>query len=130
MPLIARKFKDLNLAMTIHPVTGDISKLTDEDAIKASLKLLILTKHYERPFHSEIGCNVGAMLFNLANPITAANIKQSILTCVANFEPRVNVTNVTVVPHNSLSSYDVTVEFFIVNLPSPFTLDVVLERLR
>lgn len=125
-----RIFSDLDLNFTAHPVTKDISRRYDENAIKASLKNLILTSNYERPFHSEIGSQVRALLFEPATPMTRALLERSIEDLVTNFEPRVQLINVQADVSDENNAVYISVEFKIVNTERPLTLELVLERTR
>ena len=124
-----RNFSDLDLNFTAHPVTKDIVLRYDENSIKTSLKNLILTSNYERPFHSEIGSPIKRLLFEPATPMLGVVIKRAIVDVVNNFEPRVQLldVNVQVSDNNSIL---VNIEFKIVNTERPLTLDLVLERTR
>ena len=110
-------------------MTKDIVLRYDENSIKTSLKNLILTSNYERPFHSEIGSPIKRLLFEPATPMLGVVIKRAIVDVVNNFEPRVQLldVNVQVSDNNSVL---VNIEFKIVNTETPLTLDLVLERTR
>lgn len=125
-----RIFSDLDLNFTAHPVTKDIARRYDENAVKTSLKNLILTQNYERPFHSEIGSQVRALLFEPANSMTTTLMKKSIIDLVNNFEPRVKLIDVICNISEENNSLYVTIEFKIINTERPLTLDLVLERTR
>ena len=125
-----RTFSDLDFNFTAHPVTGDIVRRFDENAIKSSLKNLILTSNYERPFHSEIGSPIKRLLFEPATPMTQVLIQRAIIDTVNNFEPRVELLNVDVVVSADTYEVYVTVEFRIVNTTQPLTLELTLERTR
>lgn len=125
-----RIFSDLDLNFTAHPVTKDIVRRFDENAVKSSLKNLILTANYERPFHSEIGSPIRALLFEPASPLIIASMKKAIWDMVNNFEPRVVLLNVDVRYIPDSNELGVTIEFTIVNTERPLTLDLVLERTR
>lgn len=125
-----RIFSDLDLNFTSHPVTGDVSMRYDENAIKASVKNLIMTKNYERKFHSEIGTPISGLLFDLATPLLGITIQRVITDLINNFEPRVKLINVRVDVSPDNNSVYVTVIFNILNTQRPITLDVVLERTR
>lgn len=125
-----RIFSDLDLNFTAHPVTKDIVLRYDENAIKTSLKNLILTSNYERPFHSEIGSPIKRLLFEPASPMLAVVIKRAIVDVVNNFEPRVELLDVNVDVANDSNAIRITVEFKIVNTERPLSLDLVLERTR
>ena len=124
-----RTFSDIDLNFTAHPVTKDIALRYDENAIKTSLKNLILTSNFERPFHSEIGSPIKRLLFEPITPMLGVVVKRAIVDTVNNFEPRVQLldVNVKVSDNNSIR---VNIEFKIVNTERPLTLDLVLERTR
>lgn len=125
-----RIFSDLDFMFTAHPVTKDVSRRYDENAIKASLKNLILTSNFERPFHSEIGSQVRAMMFEPASPMLAQMLRRAIIDVVNNFEPRVYLNDVKVNFSPDNNSVYISVEFKILNTERPITLDLVLERTR
>jgi len=124
-------FSDLDLNFGIHPVTKDLIKLTGEDAIKASLKNLILTNHYERPFEPDIGSNIRYSLFENLSPLTAINITKFIEETVDNFESRVSLDNVEVVADYANNGYEVHISYFLKNSSAALVdVNLFLERLR
>lgn len=125
-----RTFSDLDFNFTAHPVTGDIVRRFDESAVKNSLKNLILTSNYERPFHSEIGSPIKRLLFEPATPMLQVMLQKAISDTVNNFEPRVELLNVDVVVSEDTYEVYVSIEFRIVNTTQPLTLDLTLERTR
>jgi phage baseplate assembly protein W len=125
-----RTFSDIDLNFTAHPVTNDITRRFDENAIKTSLKNLILTSNYERPFHSEIGSPIKRLLFEPATPMLEAMVQRAIVDVVNNFEPRVQLLDVKVNLSPDTNSLYVFIEFKIVNTERPLSLDLVLERTR
>lgn len=125
-----RTFSDLDLNFTAHPVTGDISRRYDDNAIKASLKNLILTNHHERPFHSEIGTPIRQMLFEPFTPLLATSIQRAVFDVVNSFEPRVNLDDVQVRDDTDNNSIVISITYRILNTQRPATLDISLERTR
>ena len=125
-----RTFRDLDLNFTIHPVKKDINAHKNEYAIINSIKNLILTNHYERPFQPEIGSNIRRLLFEQVDSITSAQIEREINEVIGNFEPRAQVTRVEVIPSPNENLYKVLLEFFIINNTSPITINFFLERIR
>ena len=121
---------DLDLNFIVHPVRKDIAKKVDEEAVKQSVKNLVLTKYFERPFQPELGCGVHSLLFDNMTPITTQNIKRSIEQVINNYEPRVELLNVDVVPKYEQNTYEVTIVFALRNRERPVTLVVILERTR
>lgn len=130
MARYTRVFSDLNLNFTPHPVTGDISLKYDEDSIKQSLRNLLQIRHYEKPFHSEIGSPLRELLFELITPMTGPVARRAIIDLVANFEPRVNLIDVDVIPSPENNSLYVNIVFKIVNTEQPLSLELILERTR
>lgn len=125
-----RLFSDLDFNFTAHPVTKDVSRKFDENAIKTSVKNLILTRHYERPFHSEIGSQVRSLMFEPATPMLGIMMRQAIVDVINNFEPRVQLIDVIVNVSDDTNEVYVTIEFKVINTERPLTLDFTLERTR
>ena len=124
-------FKDISLSFAKHPVTGDIARLSDVDAVKRSVRNLINTNFYERPFHPEIGSDIRATLFEPVSPSTANLLARHVEDCITNFEPRVELSNVIVRGDIDQNRYEVTIEFYVANSPAELqALDIFLERLR
>jgi phage baseplate assembly protein W len=126
----ARQYKDLDLSFNIHPVRKDINKHVDEQAVINSIKNIILTNHYERPFDPDFGSNIRAMLFENLDSITAISLEREILQSIENFEPRVRVSKVSAIPDYDNNGYSVKLEFLIVNLTNPITIQFFLQRVR
>jgi phage baseplate assembly protein W len=125
-----RSFKDLDLNFQIHPIRKDINLHKNEIAIINSVKNLILTNHYERPFQPELGSNIRRLLFENVDSFMAAQIEREIQETVTNFEPRVRVTKVVATVSPDENRYNVEMEFFVVNNPNPITINFFLERVR
>ena len=87
--MATRTYTDIDLNFTRHPVTGDVALKYDASAIKAAVKHLVMTRFYERLFHSEIGTPVSDLLFELASPSLSIRLKKSIADVINNYEPRV-----------------------------------------
>jgi len=109
---------------------ADVVKRYDEQAIKASVRNLILTSNYERPFHPEIGTQINSLLFEPATPMLSAVLERTIRTAINNFEPRVDLTDVQCVVNEDNNSVDVSIIFTILNTQTPQLLNLVLERTR
>jgi phage baseplate assembly protein W len=125
-----RLFADLDLNFTAHPVTKDIVLRYDDAAIKESIKNLVLTANYERPFHSEIGTPINSLLFENNTPALPLLVQRIITDTINNFEPRAQLLQVDVVSSADDNYLDVTITFTILNTTRPITLTLVLERTR
>ena len=125
-----RVYSDLDFMFTAHPVTKDVTRRYDENAVKTALKNLILTRNFERPFHSEIGSPIRALLFEPASPMLDVTLQRAIIDVVNNFEPRVVLTDVQVNSSPDTNSVYVSIYFKLKNTERPLTLDLTLERTR
>jgi phage baseplate assembly protein W len=91
-----RTYKDLDLDFTRHPVTNDVVKIEDVNAVKRSVRNLVNTQFYERPFHPELGCGVRDLLFENFTPMTGIFIRRKIEEVLVNYEPRANISSIAV----------------------------------
>tara|TARA_R110002096_G_scaffold330618_1_gene524696 strand:+ start:2086 stop:2526 length:441 start_codon:yes stop_codon:yes gene_type:complete len=126
-----RQYTDLDLFFAKKATSKDISKVTDIQAVKRSIRNLVLTNHYEKPFHPEIGSGVRDILFEPMTPLTAHILTRKIEDVIENFEPRAKLIAVRALPKLDRNEYEVTIEFLVVNAPTELVdLTVFLERLR
>lgn len=125
-----RTFSDINLLFTTNPVTGDILKKVDEEAIKASVKSLIMTSNYERPFHPEIGCQINSLLFENFNPVTREVMKKTVRDVINKFEPRVDLDDVIITDESDRNDISLEIRFRIKNSERPIVLKTILTRVR
>lgn len=126
----AQIYKDINLSFARHPLTGDIAFLTDIEAVKRSVRNLINTNFYERPFHPEIGSDVRSILFEPVSPPVANVLQRNIEDVIKNFEPRAELISVDVVPNIDANAYAANIKFYVVNSPTAVEVNIFLERLR
>ena len=126
-----RQYTDLDLFFAKKATSKDISKVTDVQAVKRSIRNLILTDHYEKPFHPEIGSGIRGLLFELMSPITGNVLARVIEDVIENYEPRAKLIGVRVYPDMDRNAYEVTIEFYVINSQTELVdLTVMLERLR
>jgi phage baseplate assembly protein W len=127
---MAELFSDLNLAFTAHPVTGAVTRKTDRDAVRQSVKSLVLTNFYERPFKPDIGCSIRNYLFELWTPATRQQMENAVIEVIKNYEPRAKLLRVAISDKPDMNSLVVSIAFTVRNDPTPVVLDVILERVR
>ena len=126
-----RQYVDLDLFFGKKTSNRDISDVTDVQAVKRSIRNLVLLNSFEKPFHPEIASGVRDMLFELMTPVTAALLARQVQDVIENFEPRARLVGVRAIPDYDKNSYSVTVEFYVVNTPTELVdLTIFLERLR
>ena len=126
-----RQYTDLDLFFGKKSSNSDVQEITDVKAVKRSIRNLVLLNHYEKPFHPEIASGVRDMLFELITPITATILARKIEDVIQNFEPRARLVSVTALPNLDRNSYEVSIEFYVVNQPTELVdLSILLERVR
>ncbi len=123
-------YSDFFTDFSSHINTGQLNKKTNEDAVKQSVRNLLLTNHYERPFQPQIGSNLKQLLFEPFTPATQLNAKAYIAEVFEKHEPRAVLLGAQVVPNADNNSIGVTISFRIINSERPSTLQFVLERTR
>ena len=126
-----RRYIDLDLFFGKTQGSADISKITDIEAVKRSVRNLVLTNFYEKPFHPEIGSGVRDILFENMTPVTSVVLAKKIEDVIENFEPRARLIGVRALPNLDRNEYEVTIEFFVVNTPTELVdMTIFLEVLR
>ena len=80
-------YKDISLYFTKNPVTGDVTEVTDVQDIKRSVRNLVMTNRFDRPFHPEIAGGVRELLFEPMSPLVAVVVARKIEDVITNFEP-------------------------------------------
>ena len=130
MPVISREYRDLDLNFTAHPNTRALNVLEADRAIVRSIRNLLLTQPYEKPFHPEIGSDITGLLFELAEPGMHKDISAEIIRVINNFEPRVDVLRVdTRIDPDNYGIY-ATLVFFVIGEARKKTVEIFLERTR
>ena len=128
-------YKDFSLFFTPNPVTADVTNITDVQDIKRSVRNLILTESWDRPFHPEIASRVRESLFEMFTPVTINVIRNAITEILTIYEPRVFVTAVEVADpeYSYMDQNTLPIKIFFTLQNAPETLEevnVVLERIR
>jgi len=124
------RYSDLNLDFIPHPLTGDVTILTDMNALKRSIRNLVLTSSYDRPFRPELNSGVHLYLFEPMTTVTAVRIKNSIEKVIKENEPRVELVDVVVSGNEVKNSFDVSIVFRPKNVRETGQVTLTLERLR
>jgi len=124
------KYSDLDLDFGRNPVTNDVNELTNVEAVKRSVRNLINTTHFDRPFHPEIGGDVRTLLFEPMTPLTALNLQRKVEEVLVNFEPRISLVQVAANPNPDANSYDLSIYFYVIGTTELVQIQTFLERLR
>ena len=126
-----KQYSDLDLFFAKKIVGSDVNKVTDIQAVKRSIRNLVLLNTYEKPFHPEIAGGVREMLFENMTPIIGQIIARKVEDVIENFEPRARLVGVRAVPDLDRNGYELSVHFYVVNAPTELVdLSVMLERIR
>jgi len=130
MATLQKLYSDIDFTFTKKPVTGDVALSYDNQAVIRSVRNLLSTRFYERPFNPNLGSNVDALLFEMVSPSTAATLETEITNTIENYEPRAKINSVVVKANPDNHSYSVTLSFYIENATQPTTVTLLLERNR
>ena len=126
-----RQYSDLDLFFGKRVVGSDVNKVTDIQAVKRSVRNLILLNTYDKPFHPEIAGGVREMLFENMTPIVGQIIARKVEDVIENFEPRARLVGVRAIPDLDRNAYELSIHFYVVNAPTELVdLSVMLERIR
>ena len=125
----ARQYTDIDLSFTARP-SGDIFKKVDAAAVKQSVKNLLLTSRYEKPFQPNFGANLNSALFALDTDYDPDFIQDLIADAIKNYEPRARVLSISLNLKPERNSLDATIQFQVVNTNEIVSVDVSLARLR
>ena len=123
-------YSDLNLNFNKNPATKDIAKLKDVEAVKRSVRNLILTNRFERPFHPEIGSDIRALLFENMTPTIQTLLTDRVRDVLDTYEPRAVLNDVIVSGDMDKNQYGVTIKFYVREVPGIQIVTEFLQRLR
>ena len=129
--MASRAFKDINLSFKRHPVTNDVLTVSNEDAIKRSVKNIIFTILGENPFEPEFGSVINDSLFELNTSLNEMKVSDEIKQSLLNFEPRIDNIRITVSIYPDSNELNCAVQYDIVGIPVPTQeVDVLLFPAR
>ena len=126
----SRKFRDIDLDFTRNAVTNDVNVVEDVIAVKRSVRNLVQTNFYERPFNPELGCGVRELLFEPFTPLTKVHLERKIEEVLVNNEPRVELQNVAVDDDQDRNRLVDAISFQVIGVPGPQSVETFLQRLR
>ena len=128
---VSQSFKDISMSFETNPLNSDLIALKNTSAIARSLRNIVFTQPGEKFFQPEFGSRVTESLFDIADEVSASAIRDEIRSSIINYEPRVKLLDVTVIPNPRENEMNVTIEYEIVGLDiSAQQLDFVLLPTR
>ena len=116
---VSKSFKDISMSFKFNPLSGDLITLKNENAIARAVRNIVLTTPGEKFFDPDFGSNVGEILFENVDDITAVSIEDEIKSSLKNYEPRVELIDVNVEPNFDENQFDVTISYRIVGIDIP-----------
>lgn len=125
-----RQYIDFNTAFLQHPVSNDLGRIYDAEAVKTSIRHLILTNKYERRLNPQIGSNVQKILFEPMDGTTTSVLQNYIRETIQNYEPRAILQSVIVTPDYDNQSYQISIIFSTVFTQNAVNLSFYLYRVR
>ena len=123
-------YSDFDENLLANPVSNDVALKLNENAIKNSIKNLVLTKRGERPFQPNLGCDVHTLLFENVTPDILENMRNMIFETIESYEPRCELHSVDVTASYDETQVNVSIVFSVINTEEPITLDIILSRVR
>jgi len=123
-------YSDLNISLAPHPITGDMTKIYDDNSVSQAIKSLILTNHYEKPFQPWIGGNLIALLFEPVSSMTEFSIRRNIENTIEQYEPRAILLDTFVRFREEYNEYEISIKFKTIGQDKPATVSLILRRAR
>ena len=133
MPIerISKGFKDISLSLKVNPLNSDLIAIKNENAIARSIRNLILTDNGEKFFNPNLGSGISNLLFEPITRLTASSIQSKIETTIRNYEPRVKLNRVDVVPNEAQNEFKVSIRYNVIGIDArPQELTVALQSVR
>jgi phage baseplate assembly protein W len=130
MAKLNKIYVDLDLTFNRIPATGDVALRFDDQSVIASVRNLLLTNFYERPFQPDLGSNLNSILFEPATGLTAGILDLEIRNVITNYEPRVQINELIVTPNLDGNTFRVDMSFYIGNNTQPTAVNLILQRSR
>ena len=122
-----QKYTDISTNFMPHPDTGDLSIIKGSMCIKRSIKNIIMSNLYDRPF-STMNAGISRSLFELSTEQTSAATEKRIRLALDNYEPRAIVDQVIVSTNENTMTINISYET--INDPTIQILKFSLERNR
>ena len=114
-----------------NPNTGSLAHVTNENAVKRSLRNLVLTGIGERFYDSNKGTRIRKSLFEPFDPASLELVRLQLLNSINTYEPRANPVDVQIIDNLDVNSITVRITFQIINIVSdPISIDVFVEKVR
>lgn len=123
-------YSDFMVDFSLNPITGNLARMTNENAIKQSIRNIIMTMNGERPFQMTLGSKCASLLFDPIDTVTEDLVKTTVIYAIQNHEPRAKLISVDVTASDD-NTYNVVITFTVINIPNQeFSMAVLVRRVR
>jgi len=116
---VSQGFKDISMSFKYNPLNGDLIALKNANAISRSIRNIVFTTPGEKFFNEDFGSDVSRSLFENIDDLTASNIRDQIRRSIINFEERVDLREVVVLPNFDGNAFDVIIIYDIIGADIP-----------
>ena len=123
-------YSDIDLTFNRQPGKGDLALRYDDQAVISSVRNLLLTNFYERPFQPSVGSNINGLLFENISPVTASIIETEIQNVISNYEPRATINTISVTAAPDSNQFSVSLSVLVGNQTQPTSFSLILQRTR
>lgn len=123
-------YSDFLTDFNTHPVSGDIVRFTNENAVIRAIKNLLETDKGERHYEPNIGSNIRKMLFEPMGTSTASEIATLVKETIENYEPRAKIIDIKSVADYDNNRYFLEIVIMVINTKAPVSFSVSLSRVR
>ena len=113
---ISKAFKVISASFKVNPLTTDIIAIKNETAIARSIRNLVHTQKGEKFFRPNLGSDVTALLFENVDTLTASSIKTEIELLIKNYEPRVSLNFVSIIPNYDSGEFEAIINYNIIGI--------------
>ena len=124
----SRAFRDIAMGLSRNTFTNDAGIVKNDNSIKQAIRNLVMTNPGEKPFQPLVGSRTRSLLFEQMDPFTIDAIRDEVINTINQYEPRVQLTEVEVIPFDETNKVNITVQYRIVGLPVIETISFVLQR--
>lgn len=131
-PITKRRelYADFTKDLFLNPVSFDIIRKQNEEAIKESIKNLIMTNKGERLFQPNLGCDIRRLLFENFIPATIKIAEETIKETIQKYEPRAELLDVSVIGYPDQNSVQINIAFATILAEDPVNFSVIIDRIR
>lgn len=123
-------YSDLQTNLAIHPNKKDLTRTFNDDAVKRSIRNILLTNRGEKLMNPQFGSDIRSLLFENMTPVTESLLKDYVANAISNYEPRANIIAINVTALYDYDAYAITVVFSVINKKEPITLELLINRIR